>query len=1115
MSQLSKQALKVENQTSFPNNNTNYITPAILRDYNVDIIDSMVDEIPFGAYTQSVDTSIDALNAFTASATGLTTGSLLITASAAGNVITFTKGNGTTFGVTVATGSIPDVTNLNQATASLQAYTASANVKFQNLESTTASLNTSVTNINTFTASTAVSITNINSVTASQQTSINNLNAATGSYATTGSNTFTSANTFTSISASSFVSASQFVGDGSKITNITASIALPILDEGVPVGNAVSMNFTGSGIGAIVVGGVAIVSVNTLDTGSFNSFTASTNSDLASIHQTTASLNTATASLNTSASLALVTASFDNGTRNLTFTKGDTTTFSVNIPDVSGSTGNFATTGSNVFVGDQTISGSLFQSGSLLQNGTTELTGAVNISGSTTIKGQTRFYDSSTTITGSLLITGSTTQIGNNLLIGTTTLSGSVFVSGNIEVTNGANLITHNVKAAGSNGLDILANNGATIATMGQGGGTQANFVGSLSANSISASTITGLGSPSTFSSSVAGQFAGIASQSGSWITESETGSFATTGANVFTGNQTIFKAEGKLLFQSGSSNTAEVGMTTNGNLQLAVQSTQIALLDQNNVTLQKPTTINGTTTINGDVWAVGANRNFTAAANTAYSGSQYPGFTAIVSAAETPTDVFGGFSVNNSAGTTLTSLVVNSYTPQYGGTPTPVLLANGNNPGGNDTAIGFPSNGQADHWKKSNFKYGIEVTGSTNIQSLTASLANGYVWVGDSTGKTTTVATSSFAGGVPVGTATTGSNTFIGDQTISGSLYVSGAVTLFADGANGFTFSGKSLYLTNSVQTGITHESPISFYQNQKGNMYIQNNVAGIGSGSINIIAANNSNLNVSASNLALTGRQSITAAGGNGLEIYGSGLNSQGTIVGQNNIQALGQNANMYIMANSNFSGSQYPGQTIIVAPNVYPTDIYGGLSIVTELGYVGGATFLGIVANSYSPQYSGTTVPMIIANGNNPAGNDTALIWTSDGNAEHWKKSLFKYGADVTGSLVTSGSFVLTGSAAGNVVSASITSNTASIDFSKGNYFEVTSSVTPLHLNVTNITPGRTSTLIVSASASSSITFSPNVAQPSGNAYSGSAGSIDILSLVAFNSSKVNVVSTKALV
>ena len=47
------------------------------------------------------------------------------------------------------------------------------------------------------------------------------------------------------------------------------------------------------------------------------------------------------------------------------------------------------------------------------------------------------------------------------------------------------------------------------------------------------------------------------------------------------------------------------------------------------------------------------------------------------------------------------------------------------------------------------------------------------YVWVGDASGLTTTVATSSFGGGGSINTgsfATTGSNVFIGNQTITGS---------------------------------------------------------------------------------------------------------------------------------------------------------------------------------------------------------------------------------------------------------------------------------------------------------------------------------------------------------
>jgi hypothetical protein len=109
----------------------------------------------------------------------------------------------------------------------------------------------------------------------------------------------------------------------------------------------------------------------------------------------------------------------------------------------------------------QYISGSLTQVGTVTRIGNTVQTGSFNVSGSTNT-------------------------------IGTTTLSGSVFVSGSVSITNDANLITHNIKALGSNGLQILANNGAIIATMGQGGGSQANFTGSLSSTQFTSPSITG-----------------------------------------------------------------------------------------------------------------------------------------------------------------------------------------------------------------------------------------------------------------------------------------------------------------------------------------------------------------------------------------------------------------------------------------------------------------------------------------------------------------------------------------------------------------------------------------------------------------------------------------------
>ncbi len=65
-----------------------------------------------------------------------------------------------------------------------------------------------------------------------------------------------------------------------------------------------------------------------------------------------------------------------------------------------------------------------------------------------------------------------------------------------------------------------------------------------------------------------------------------------------------------------------------------------------------------------------------------------------------------------------------------------------------------------------------IVVQGSGRSNDV-PNILEGYVWVGDEDGVAQTVATSSFAGVAPADSATTGSNTFRGDQTISGSVRI------------------------------------------------------------------------------------------------------------------------------------------------------------------------------------------------------------------------------------------------------------------------------------------------------------------------------------------------------
>ena len=112
-------------QTNFPDNSTNFITPTRLRDEQYTFLyDTVLNEqtssmsVASASYALTASFALNvggtintgslvttsSFNAYTAS-TNTFTGSALITASVSLNTITFTKGNGTTFPITVNTGS--------------------------------------------------------------------------------------------------------------------------------------------------------------------------------------------------------------------------------------------------------------------------------------------------------------------------------------------------------------------------------------------------------------------------------------------------------------------------------------------------------------------------------------------------------------------------------------------------------------------------------------------------------------------------------------------------------------------------------------------------------------------------------------------------------------------------------------------------------------------------------------------------------------------------------------------------------------------------------------------------------------------------------------------------
>ena len=119
---------------------------------------------------------------------------------------------------------------------------------------------------------------------------------------------------------------------------------------------------------------------------------------------------------------------------------------------------------------------------------------------------------------------------------------------------------------------------------------------------------------------------------------------------------------------------------------------------------------------------------------------------------------------------------------------------------------------------------------------------------------------------------------------------------------------------------------------------------------------------------------------------------------------------------------------------------------------------------------------------------------------------------------GTEIITGSLIVTGSARGNVSALSITSNTASMDLSKANYFTLTlADTTTTHITATNIQPGTSATLVITTGTNSSASLAPTLLQPSGSSYSATNGSAkkDVLSFVAVDSTNVFVVSTKNMI
>ena len=758
MAILTKAQLEALNQQSFPDQSTEAITPAILRTYNTATIDTLVDSLDTGSFTTDAE-----FNAFTSSTNSSITQLNSATASIQSQLATIGTQSGSW-----GAGGTSQVTS-----ASFNAYTASTDSSISQLNASSASQQISINALNTNSSSVNSSITQLNASSASQQISINALNAATSSYATSAITASSIVDIFSTIVDNQFT---YTKGDGSQQT--------------------VTLNASGGGTvpAGTISGSAQITSLGFVS----SSVTAS----------------------------SLVTASFSGNT--LTFTKGDSSTFGVVIPDVSGSTintGSFATTGSNVFTGEQTlideagntvtisdISGSLVLIGKGTSSGSAGLsnisasanllniilkvgpaaTGSLTISGSGNIMtypggptagfkryigGNNNIAFATPQITASLNYSPST---ANNYLNGAIVFRGAVSSSAwgiNNNIVNGA----FNIGSADATSANQAIAGGAMSANIIFGGFNYNAYTTPLSASAnfnnnlvIAATTLT------AFSSSIQAN------------------------NNIFNGNSF---AVNNSYFGTASTNAAQ-RLALSYNVFGGINSSGLTTSGSNTTTSHAREVIGNTT--NGSGISLGAvlNGDSSHLYSTLVHGSNLTVTGSSLN--NTYANAGGAFigrnnSVNGNAARSAETIFAVGTGTSTSNRKTGFLIDSGSN-----TFV----EGTLNVSGSTSFNGAVNITGS-----LTSSLTQGYVWVGDGNNVTTLVATSSFGGGVtaPAGTvsssaqivaynkfATTGSNTFTALQTNKSSLKFEEATGGSDNNINLASLNQATLYIQNtSVSSG------------------------------------------------------------------------------------------------------------------------------------------------------------------------------------------------------------------------------------------------------------------------------------------------------------------------
>lgn len=1199
---LTKNQLEQLNNNSFPNNNSGYITPDLLRTFNSSSIAATVNQDDYTADSASFDSRIDSLENFSSS---------LVT-----NFATVAYVN--------------SVSSSLVSTASFNQYTSSTNALINGLV-TTSSFNTLTASVNNISSSVGllqtfsgsqykadsasfssrivaaentgyVTTASFNSYTSSTDTKINSLNTISASYlsftqsyysdsssfssrinsittsslATTGSNTFNGNQIINgNVSASSYVSASKFVGDGSQLTGVTASVSIAILDEGVYQGNATSLNFTGSGLTASVVAGVALIQAQIdqtilngyLLTSSFNSYTQSNDTKVNNLNVISQSYLAFTQSYyQDSASFSgrigafVSTASFNAYTQStdlrLNSLESATSSYAISssvaavdiaqdgkIASLTALTASTAYTNvNNSFNGTQSFD-------NVIVNGTASVAFLNVIYQSSSV-----IYSSGSNILGDNANDDTQTLIGRNIATGSFEVTGSSRFNGNISITGSANI------------------NGSPIIVSSQ-----------TSSMAVSSSTYA-VSSSQTIN-------ADTASVARNLVVIARNGNQSTLGAGTVV---RITSAVGdNPIFNTASFDIEALSSNTLGILRNSIASGADGEVVVNGIVLGVNTDpANGY--VAGDVIYLSSSGQFTKVQ------PQAPNQTVTLGEVLRAQQNNGSIYVNVSNGWELNELHN-------------VLITS---PQQNDI-LSYVSGAYGLWENKSISSLGLTTTSSFN--SYTSSNDSKWAALGSQSGSWVTAAitasslvTASFDTGTRNLTFTKGNNsTFsvnipdVSGSTINtGSFLTTGSVGVSQSVYGGITIDGSytsSIVLGNSGSSGNilyvdygAFSDPNFIYWVNSGFANVKVNGSGVTNATItNVNYSSTLELTLSSGTATAGGNYTLSGPWFNNLVVTGSILTNRGIEVNPkespNLHYTLDTNGFNAVDDNTSVSTVEQPGRVEVIELNgnilglmstasitPAPLDItpagpfmytayssnyrpmfgfqseatwtdgtitaFRNVSFSSSINVTGSAIFSELTGSLGAFSASVSNRANLNASTASANSSSIGLLQTFSGSQYKADSSSFdsrittnlnniatltsKTGSyattgsnSFTGSQSISGSLSLTGSVAGNIIAVSVASSTASIDFSLGSFFTLTipsSSIT--YITGSNLKAGQTANIILTQQATTgSVRFETTLFKfPSGSINTGSAvaSAVDMVSVASVNGTTLYSVNARQL-